>query len=66
MKMIECRLEEILKERGIKKGWLADQTGVSLNTVGKWINKGQIPDLITCYKVAGVLGLTVYDIWVIK
>jgi putative transcriptional regulator len=64
--MLICRLGEILKERGIKKGWLADQVGVSNNTVGDWINKGRVPELEVAYRVAEVLDLNVMEIWVKK
>lgn len=59
---MENRLKEILDARGIKYGWLAEQAGVSRNTVTSLIN-GSCPRLDLAYRVAAALGLSVYDIW---
>ena len=56
------RLEEILKQQGRKKGWLAEQVGVDPNTISRII-RGAEPKLSNAYKIAEVLGVTVYDIW---
>jgi DNA-binding XRE family transcriptional regulator len=64
--IIVCKLEEILKDRGLKKGWLADRIGVSPATLSNWINKGVIPELPLAYKTAVELDLNVMEIWRIK
>lgn len=59
---MENRLEQILKEQGRKHGWLADRARVHRNTIRSLIN-GAEPRLKAAYRIARVLGLTVYDIW---
>ena len=56
------RLNEILYSQGRRKTWLADQAHVNKNTISRIIN-GQEPKLKTAYRIAKVLGVTVYDIW---
>ncbi len=48
--MLENRLQQILDEKGIKKGWLAKQVGISRNTVTNLIN-GAIPRLDLAFKI---------------
>lgn len=55
-------LEKILDEKGIKKSWLAKETGLNKNTITNWIN-GSIPRLDQAYKTAKILNKNVYDIW---
>ncbi len=59
---MENRLKEILDDRGIKYGWLADQVEISRNTVTE-LMKGARPHLDLAYRIADALGLSVYDIW---
>ena len=59
---MENKLKVILDQRGIKYGWLAEQVGVSRNTVTALIN-GSCPNLKLAYKIADALNLSVYDIW---
>ena len=51
-------LEKVLKERGIKKGWLAVQVGVRPATVTTWMH-GTLPKDETKVKVANLLDLSV-------
>lgn len=62
--MIRCELKAILKAKGIKNGWLADQVGVTDTTLSQWVNNKQIPKLDFAYRVAKVLGMDVTEIWV--
>lgn len=55
-------LERIIRERGLKKIWLAEQANLNKATIPNLI-KGSDPKLSTAYKIANILGLTVYDIW---
>ena len=59
---MENKLKVILDDRGIKYGWLAEQVGVSRNTITALIN-GSCPHLDLAYKIAAALNLMVYDIW---
>ena len=62
---MENKLKVILDSRGIKYGWLAEQVGISRNTITD-LMKGQTPSLSLAYRIADVLGLSVYDIWAQK
>lgn len=62
--MIRCELKQILKQRGLKNGWLAEQVGVTETTLSKWVNNKQIPTLEVAYKTAEVLRLEVTQIWI--
>jgi len=55
-------LEKIIGQKGINKSWLAEQAGINRNTVTSLI-RGSVPKLNMAYKIAKILGLTVYDIW---
>ena len=59
---VKNNLEEILDKQGRKKSWLAEQVGVEPNTISRII-KGAEPKLTNAYKIAEVLGVSVYDIW---
>lgn len=64
--MIEVKLSEVLKSKGISQRWLAKQVGVYPNTVAQWINGNAKPSLVTAHKVAYVLDVDVSDIWCYK
>lgn len=59
---MDNNLKQILDERGIKYGWLAEQVGVRRNTISD-LMRGANPHLDLAYKIAKTLGLSVYDIW---
>jgi lambda repressor-like predicted transcriptional regulator len=59
---VKCKLDEIIKERGIKITWLSERSGVKRTTIHTYMNGG-IPQLDKAYAIAKALGLTVYDIW---
>lgn len=60
--LVECKLKEILDDRGIMIKWLAERSGVNRNTIHSYIN-GKTPSLDKAYSIAKTLGLSVYDIW---
>lgn len=60
---MKCRLGEILKERGIKQIWLAEQVGIHKTNINNLVSGKTEPKLATAYSIAEVLGLSVYDIW---
>jgi DNA-binding XRE family transcriptional regulator len=59
---VKNNLEAILKEQGRLKGWLAEKANVRGNTITNLI-KGSEPKLKNAYKIARILGKSVYDIW---
>ena len=59
---MDNKLKVILDSRGIKYGWLAEQVGISRNTVTNLMD-GSCPNLRLAYKIAKLLNLSVYDIW---
>ncbi len=52
---LKLRLEEILKEQGRSKKWLAGQLGVSTETVSHWCRKLNFPKSTTLSKIAEIL-----------
>ncbi|MBH0166293.1 helix-turn-helix transcriptional regulator [Fictibacillus sp. 7GRE50] len=61
----ECRLEEIIKAGGWKKGYIADRAGIHRSTL-TLILKGQMPYLHVALMISDVVGIPVQDIWVKK
>ena len=49
------RIKEILKEKGIKQVWLAEQLGKSFNTVNGYVQNRHQPSLEILYKIAKIL-----------
>lgn len=58
------KLESIIIERGIKKGWIAKQVGISAGSISK-IASGETkqPQLNVALKIAYLLNMTVEDLW---
>ncbi len=61
--MVKNRLKEILEERGIKQTWLAEQVGVTRQTMSNLINNRFCPSLDIAFKIANVLGLKLDDVF---
>ncbi len=53
----KLRLNEILRKQGRKKKWLAEQLGVSMDSVGHWCRKINCPDTETVSKIVELLGI---------
>ncbi len=49
------RIKDILKEKGVKEVWLAEQLGKSFNTVNGYVQNRAQPSLKTLYKSAMIL-----------
>ena len=61
--MLKCRLEELIKESGYKKNFIAKQLNVSPQTVSSWIhNKNYIP-MDKAFKIADLLKCKVDDLY---
>ncbi|WP_416730323.1 helix-turn-helix transcriptional regulator [Fictibacillus sp. JL2B1089] len=63
---IVCILDEIIKKRGLKKGFIAKKAQVS-NAAFSLILKGKsIPTLPVAMRIAEVMDLSVEEIWIKK
>lgn len=62
---MECKLGQIIEDRGIKITWLSEKSGVKRTTIHTYINGG-IPQLDKAYALAKTLNITVYEIWPLK
>jgi putative transcriptional regulator len=62
--MIRCNLKYILKERGIKHGYVADKAGLSKAAFSSLINNKSLPTLEVAYRIGDVLALRVEEIWI--
>ncbi|HCL4447343.1 TPA: helix-turn-helix transcriptional regulator [Clostridium botulinum] len=60
---VKNNLKEILKDRGIKQVWLAEQVGVNRKTLNNTINNKYNPSLELALKIAEVLNMNIHDIF---
>jgi len=56
-------LESILRERGIKKTWLAQQVGVSNGTMTRLCSGESKPTIDVALKIARVLETSIEELW---
>lgn len=56
------RIKEVLKEKGVKQIWLAEQLGKSFNTVNGYVQNRHQPSLETLYKIAEILNVDPKDL----
>lgn len=61
--MVELRIKDISKEKGITINALAEAVGVAQPTLSRIINGKQTPALDTLDKIAGALGVEVYELF---
>ncbi|GLG01195.1 hypothetical protein Alches_12340 [Alicyclobacillus hesperidum subsp. aegles] len=60
---METRLKKLLKERGLKQGWVAEQTGISLGAMSAIVNGKSDPTLRSARAIARVLGVSIEELW---
>jgi putative transcriptional regulator len=60
---MKCRIDEIIKERGYKKKYIAEQMGISANQLSNWITGRSYPPLDKAFKLAELLGVKVDDLY---
>ena len=58
------RIKEILKEKGIKQKWLAEQLGKSYNMVNSYVQNRKQPRLEVLYKIAEILNIEAKELLV--
>ena len=56
------RIKVILKEKGIKQTWLAEQLGKSFNTVNGYVQNRQQPRLETLNEISEILDVDIKDL----
>lgn len=56
------RIKEVLKEKGVKQVWLAEQLGKSFNTVNGYVQNRAQPSLETLYTIAEILNIEVREL----
>lgn len=62
-RMLKCNLKEIIKRRGLKQTFLADELGVSKQVFSTWTTGKSKPSLEVAYKIADKLDCSITDIW---
>lgn len=56
------RIKEVLKEKGVKQVWLAEQLGKSFNTVNGYVQNRAQPSLEILFKIAEILNVEPKDL----
>jgi putative transcriptional regulator len=56
------RIKEVLKEKGKKQIWLAEQLGKSYNMVNAYVQNRQQPRLEVLFEIAHILNVDVKDL----
>jgi DNA-binding XRE family transcriptional regulator len=65
-KMLINNLKLVMEQLGMEQSELAKRTGLSRKTINFIANDRQGVNLETAYIIAEALGLSVYDIWILK
>lgn len=60
------KLSIIIKNRGLKKGYIADKIGVSVPTLQRYIEGTNYPNTETAYKLSKLLGFSIEEIFFAK
>ena len=56
------RIKDVLKHKGIKQRWLAEQLGKSYNMVNSYVKNRRQPSLEDLYKIAEILDVEVKEL----
>lgn len=52
-------VKPLIKSKKITQQVLADDIGISFNTLQSWITKDRLPDVVSAFKIARALGVSV-------
>lgn len=56
------RIKKILKDKGIKQTWLANQLGKSYNMTNSYVQNRRQPSLEDLYRIAEILDVDIKDL----
>lgn len=56
-------LAKVIKEKGLKKGWVAEKAGVTPGTLSLILNGKSDPTLKVALKISRVVGVPVEELW---
>lgn len=56
------RIKEVLKEKGVKQVWLAEQLGKSFNTINGYVQNRAQPSLEVLFKIGKILKVDVREL----
>ncbi|MGO2357204.1 helix-turn-helix domain-containing protein [Mesonia sp.] len=56
------RIKEVLKEKGIKQVWLAEQLGKSFNTLNGYVQNRHQPSLEVLAEIAKILNVDIKEL----
>lgn len=57
------KLEMIIEERGLRKGWIAKKVKIAPGTLSKIVKGESIPTLPVALRIAELLEMTVEELW---
>lgn len=60
---MKCRLKEILDDRGIKYGYIAEKANISKATMSLILNNKTVPTLPVAMRISREIQLKIEDIW---
>ena len=60
---VKNRLKEILDERGIKQNWLAEQVGITKQTMSNLIKNRFTTSMDIAFRISKVLNMEITDIF---
>jgi DNA-binding XRE family transcriptional regulator len=66
MTEVTSRLKEIIDDRGLKQGYIAERVGVRQSTISEVVRGKRLPTLPVALKIADVLGVRIEDIWSLR
>jgi putative transcriptional regulator len=58
------RIAEVLAEKAISQNWLAENLGVTKQTVSSWCNQKNQPSFVHLYRIADLLEIDVRELLV--
>lgn len=64
--MLNNRIEEIRKERGIRQDEMAKAMGVSRQTISSLENGRYNPSILLAYKIAKYFGMTIEEVFIFE
>lgn len=61
--MLKSRLKDVLKERGLKQSWVAEQMGIAPTIISRWANDRGKLSVEKLFELARVIGCKVDDLY---